>query len=293
MLATNESGPFRHRFGTPRDLLIGVTLALTDGRLVKSGGTVVKNVAGYDLGRLDQRIVWAAWRRSWTRRSSWRRCRPRRRRCGCAASDPAAMAAARVGRSRPSQLEPVGLRRSRRRARPDTAATRDAAGPLRPEPRRRRRRRSSTLARRCVPGDDGRRRADGTKPALWREQLTLPWQGEVRRCAAAWPPARAGRRAGARCESCAGESARAGARRPRGRGCGAPAPRRRRGRAGRRRRPAAAVAAGRPRRAARGEPALKAQVDVWGGRVPWSQPLDALKRALDPAGILNAGRGPL
>ena len=52
LVATNESGPFRHRFGTPRDLLIGVTLALADGRLVKSGGTVVKNVAGYDLGRL-------------------------------------------------------------------------------------------------------------------------------------------------------------------------------------------------------------------------------------------------
>jgi glycolate oxidase FAD binding subunit len=42
----------RHRFGTPRDLLIGITLALTDGRLVKAGGTVVKNVAGYDLGKL-------------------------------------------------------------------------------------------------------------------------------------------------------------------------------------------------------------------------------------------------
>jgi glycolate oxidase FAD binding subunit len=52
LLATNESGPLRHRFGTPRDLLIGITLALTDGRLVKSGGHVVKNVAGYDLGKL-------------------------------------------------------------------------------------------------------------------------------------------------------------------------------------------------------------------------------------------------
>jgi glycolate oxidase FAD binding subunit len=51
-IATNESGPLRHRFGTPRDLLIGVTLAMIDGRLVKAGGTVVKNVAGYDLGKL-------------------------------------------------------------------------------------------------------------------------------------------------------------------------------------------------------------------------------------------------
>jgi glycolate oxidase FAD binding subunit len=42
----------RHRSGTARDLLIGITLALTDGRVVKAGGHVVKNVAGYDLGRL-------------------------------------------------------------------------------------------------------------------------------------------------------------------------------------------------------------------------------------------------
>ena len=51
-VASNDSGPMRHRFGTPRDLLIGVTLTLADGRQVKAGGTVVKNVAGYDLGRL-------------------------------------------------------------------------------------------------------------------------------------------------------------------------------------------------------------------------------------------------
>jgi len=52
LLATNDAGPLRHRYGTPRDLLIGVTLALADGRIVKAGGTVVKNVAGYDLGKL-------------------------------------------------------------------------------------------------------------------------------------------------------------------------------------------------------------------------------------------------
>jgi glycolate oxidase FAD binding subunit len=52
IVATNDSGPSRHRNGTPRDLVIGVTLALTDGRMVKAGGTVVKNVAGYDLGKL-------------------------------------------------------------------------------------------------------------------------------------------------------------------------------------------------------------------------------------------------
>jgi glycolate oxidase FAD binding subunit len=51
-IATNDSGPLRHRYGTPRDLLIGVRLATTDGRLVNAGGKVVKNVAGYDLGKL-------------------------------------------------------------------------------------------------------------------------------------------------------------------------------------------------------------------------------------------------
>jgi glycolate oxidase FAD binding subunit len=51
-IATNDSGSLRQRYGTPRDLLIGIHLATTDGRLVKAGGNVVKNVAGYDLGRL-------------------------------------------------------------------------------------------------------------------------------------------------------------------------------------------------------------------------------------------------
>jgi glycolate dehydrogenase FAD-binding subunit len=52
ILATNDSGPLRHRFGTPRDLIIGIRLATTDGVLSKAGGQVVKNVAGYDLGKL-------------------------------------------------------------------------------------------------------------------------------------------------------------------------------------------------------------------------------------------------
>lgn len=52
LVATNDSGPLRHRYGTPRDLVIGATLATTDGVLARSGGRVVKNVAGYDLARL-------------------------------------------------------------------------------------------------------------------------------------------------------------------------------------------------------------------------------------------------
>ncbi|MGH9144132.1 MAG: FAD-binding oxidoreductase [Vicinamibacterales bacterium] len=52
LLATNDSGPLRHRYGTPRDLVIGIELATTDGTLSKAGGRVVKNVAGYDLSKL-------------------------------------------------------------------------------------------------------------------------------------------------------------------------------------------------------------------------------------------------
>ena len=52
MIATNASGPRRLRYGTIRDLLIGVTVVLPDGTVAKSGGKVVKNVAGYDLGKL-------------------------------------------------------------------------------------------------------------------------------------------------------------------------------------------------------------------------------------------------
>jgi len=52
ILATNDSGPLRIRFGSLRDLIIGMTLALADGTLAKSGGKVVKNVAGYDLPKL-------------------------------------------------------------------------------------------------------------------------------------------------------------------------------------------------------------------------------------------------
>jgi glycolate oxidase FAD binding subunit len=51
-LLENLSGPLAHRFGTMRDLVIGVTVVLPDGTRASSGGKVVKNVAGYDLGKL-------------------------------------------------------------------------------------------------------------------------------------------------------------------------------------------------------------------------------------------------
>ena len=51
-LARRLSGPLSHRYGTPRDLVLGVTLVLGDGTVASAGGKVVKNVAGYDLGKL-------------------------------------------------------------------------------------------------------------------------------------------------------------------------------------------------------------------------------------------------
>ena len=52
LVACNLSGPLRHRFGAPRDLVLGATLVLGDGTIASAGGKVVKNVAGYDLARL-------------------------------------------------------------------------------------------------------------------------------------------------------------------------------------------------------------------------------------------------
>lgn len=52
VLATANSGSLRWAFGPPRDLVLGITVALADGTLARSGGKVVKNVAGYDLPKL-------------------------------------------------------------------------------------------------------------------------------------------------------------------------------------------------------------------------------------------------
>jgi glycolate oxidase FAD binding subunit len=52
IVATNSSGPRRYRYGTIRDLIIGITVVLADGTVAKAGGKVVKNVAGYDLSKL-------------------------------------------------------------------------------------------------------------------------------------------------------------------------------------------------------------------------------------------------
>src|SRR6185436_15694841 len=52
VVSANCSGPRRRLYGTARDLVIGMTFATVEGKLVKSGGMVVKNVAGLDMGKL-------------------------------------------------------------------------------------------------------------------------------------------------------------------------------------------------------------------------------------------------
>jgi glycolate oxidase FAD binding subunit len=52
VMAAADSGPLRHRYGTLRDLVVGVTVVLSDGTVARAGGKVIKNVAGYDLGKL-------------------------------------------------------------------------------------------------------------------------------------------------------------------------------------------------------------------------------------------------
>ena len=52
LLATNAFGPLRARFGTLRDLIVGISLIRADGVRVRGGGKVVKNVAGFDLPKL-------------------------------------------------------------------------------------------------------------------------------------------------------------------------------------------------------------------------------------------------
>ena len=52
IVATNACGPLRLTYGAPRDMVLGMKIATGEGKVVKAGGRVVKNVAGYDIGKL-------------------------------------------------------------------------------------------------------------------------------------------------------------------------------------------------------------------------------------------------
>ena len=104
LLAESRSGPLRHRFGTPRDLVLGVTVVLGDGTVANAGGKVVKNVAGYDLGRL---VCGSRGRLALVVRASFR-LHPRPRAARTLVTEPDDVAAAVAALLR-SQLEPSAL----------------------------------------------------------------------------------------------------------------------------------------------------------------------------------------
>lgn len=52
IIAANDSGPKRLGYGSSRDVVIGLRIVYPDGKVIRSGGRVVKNVAGYDMNKL-------------------------------------------------------------------------------------------------------------------------------------------------------------------------------------------------------------------------------------------------
>src|SRR5688572_7728765 len=281
VIATNDSGPVRHRFGTPRDLLIGVTLALTDGRIVKAGGHVVKNVAGYDLGKLASgsfgtlgAIVDATFKllpipqASATLEASY---------------DDGEVLARDVMQVATSQLEPMafdvmldgGRYRLRLLFASSPAAVNsqvESAGRLLSTP--------STI----VTGDP--------EMDVWTDQVRSPWAGSGAVIRFGWLPAKLAEVTTLMhdMQQIAGSVVMAG-----GVGTGAGHMR---------------VDGDVPTQAAvveqlrssvwvdtvavlRATPELKRHVDVWGPASSAADAVRALKSKFDPAGILNAGRGPI
>jgi glycolate oxidase FAD binding subunit len=302
ILATNDSGPLRHRFGTPRDLVIGVTLATTDGVVSKAGGQVVKNVAGYDLSKLVTgsfgslaAIVSATFKLAPLPASS--------KTMVVDVGDVAALGEI-VRTVMSSQLEPIAFeivadistQRAPNRVNVAPAFTPALGVRLRfaslPAVVDAQIAQASAALKGCaisirvVDGDAER--------ALWREHATRVWDGDGAVVRANWLPAEIVSVLGAvdvavtqaECASAAlyGRAAiGAGLVRIEGEDEAQ----------------AGAIAALRQSRhvgnvvVIRGSAALKQLVDVWGSMGNRQPLLESMKRAFDPNGVLNAGRGPL
>jgi glycolate dehydrogenase FAD-binding subunit len=282
IVATNDAGPMRHRFGTPRDLLIGVTLAMTDGRLVKAGGTVVKNVAGYDLGKLVSgshgtlaAIVDVTFKllpiplASTTLVATYADGK-------ALAHDVAVLHASQVElTSFDVNLSDQGRWILLMRMASSPAATEAQAAEAR---------RLLSGAPTAVSGDDER--------VLWEEQIRGPWSAGGTIVRFSWLPSNlpavASLIEGLRIHGCrvgmfTGRTIGAGLLRLDGD------------------EPALVAAIADLRKSTsvghvvvlRGTRRLKKQVDVWGPSSGANDVARALKRKFDPAGILNAGRGPI
>ena len=192
VVASGLAGPRRLRYGSPRDLLIGITIVRADGTVARSGGKVVKNVAGYDLGKLlagsagtlgaDHRgdVPAAPAARRAGVRDRRVRCPPGRVRRGGGGGQLAAgrlgggTEPARAGRADPDQRPPRGVRGRGRGAREADGGSarpgRDVAAPP-PLVARRARRRRRDPDPRLVLGvgaadGAGRRRGGGARSGL-------------------------------------------------------------------------------------------------------------------------------
>jgi glycolate oxidase FAD binding subunit len=287
LLATNDSGPLRHRHGTPRDLLLGVTLATTDGRLVRAGGQVVKNVAGYDLGKLVcgsfgtlAAVVNATFKLS--------PVPPPSVTLVAEFAGPAELASA-AARISDSQLEPLAFDvYARSGTSPGSrllvrfASTPRAVAAQRAEAQR-------LLAPAVASVHEG-----PAEQEIWRAQTACAWQQQGAVLRVSWQPAalealverldRAASDAGLTIELTGRAAVGAGLVRL----DGDPPSQGRIVSMLRTARPAigAVTVLG-------GDRALKDLVDVWGAPPNGQPALEAIKRMFDPAGVLNAGRGPL
>lgn len=274
VVATNDSGPLRHRSGTPRDLLIGITLALTDGRIVKAGGHVVKNVAGYDLGRLVSgsfgslaAIVDATFKLAPLPQAS----------ATLVASydDPTAMAADAAAVAA-SQLEPAAFDVRTGEGRADQLLVRFATSPASTDAQ-------IDAAARLLSGHVAKLSGD-EEASVWAEQLRGPWAGEGTVVRVSWLPADLAQvLALTRRSLFTGRVRGAGLLRLEGDAAGHSA----------RVEQLRASAVLRNVVVLQAPESVKRQVDAWGPPQSAAAATRALKQMFDPAGILNAGRGPV
>lgn len=286
IVASNDSGPLRHRFGTPRDLLIGVTLTLADGRLIKAGGHVVKNVAGYDLGRLVTgsfgsfaAIATATFKLSPVFAASGT--------VGVFYRDAEALGRdAQLLAANQFELTSLDVQAALGASRGELRLlVRVASSPVATEAQ-------LAAIQRMVAGEahltTGRPEDD-----VWRDQVGAPWSVDRTVVRLAWMPAslatvlttidRVGREAGATLIFTGRAAVGAGMIRVDGS-------------------PEATVDVVEQLRRSdavgnvvvlRAPAAVKSRIDVWGPPRDVAPVLRAIKNALDPAGILNAGRGPI
>lgn len=282
LIATNDAGPLRHRHGTPRDLLIGVTLAMADGRLIKSGGTVVKNVAGYDLGKLMSGSCGSL---AAIADATFKLLPLPRAAVSAVASysDPKALLedAAEVAGS---QIEPASFDLRVTEQHGYQLLLRLASSPASTEAQ-------LEAARRLLPAESRVLRGED-EVALWRAQVEMPWAGDATVVRCSWLPS-------------ALDAVLERLRRLRDAGCGPVLLTGRLSGAGLvclhgdHQAQAAAIEDLRRGEAVghvvvlRAPRGLKERIDVWGPESSAVAALRALKKMFDPVGILNAGRGPI